>query len=32
MLRDDIDYDQFRRRGRDARRARESASPTQLSD
>jgi transposase len=27
MLRDDIDYDQFRRRGRDARRAREATSP-----
>ncbi len=27
MLRDEIDYDQFRRRGRDARRAREDASP-----
>lgn len=26
MLRDDLDYDQFRRRGRDARRAREDAS------
>ncbi len=27
MLRDEISYDEFRRRGRDARRARESASP-----
>jgi transposase len=27
MLRDEIDYDEFRRRGRDARRAREFASP-----
>ncbi len=32
MLRDEIDYDQFRRRGRDARRAREFASPPPHSD
>ena len=32
MLREGIDYDEFRRRGRDARRARESASPVTRPD